>query len=256
MIRKEYRGNDLGHSKNVKYWVTRSQASIMGIIYLIKNLLNNKTYVGQTKCDLNKRWNGHKSSYERYIRDKNHGCSWALYGAIKKYGFDNFALINFKQIEDKYLDEYETKYIKILNTMVPNGYNIRTGGSTGKHCLESREKMRKSKLGDKNHNYGKPRSESFKKLISEKKSGENHHFFNKKLSEEHKQKLSISHKNNKNDMLPMYISYINERPAPHYSGEGYVVTIPGFKKHFTSKKLSIEQKLKMASDYASSIKHK
>ncbi len=228
----------------------------MGIIYLIKNLLNNKTYVGQTKHDLDKRWNEHKYSYARYINDKDHGCSWALYGAIKKYGFENFTIIKFKQIENKYLDECEIKYIKILNTLVPNGYNIRTGGSTGKHCLESREKMRQAKIGEKNHNYGKQKSEEFKKLMSEKKSGKNHHFFNKKLSEEHKQKLSESHRKNiKNDnQLQMYISYVKERPAPHYTGEGYTVNIPGFKKNFTSKKLSLEQKLKMANDYVKSIK--
>ena len=195
-------------------------------------------------------------SYAGYIKGKEHGCSWALYGAIKKYGLENFTLINFKQVEDKDLDDYERKYIKVFNTMVPNGYNIRTGGLSGKHCLESREKMKNSKLGEKNHNYGKPRSEEFKKLMSEKKSGENHHFFNKKLSEEHKEKLSASHKQRKDINLPMYISYIKERSAPHYTGEGYVVTIPGFKKHFTSKKLSLEQKFEMASDYVKSVKEK
>jgi hypothetical protein len=37
--------------------------------------------------------------------------------------------------------------------------------------------MRQSKLGDKNFNFGKPRSENFKKIMKEKKSGEKSSFF-------------------------------------------------------------------------------
>lgn len=225
----------------------------MGIIYIIKNAINSKLYIGQTSKSLETRWNSHLSSYRQYCNGSKHGSSWALYGAMKKYGKKNFFIKQIKNIDDEDLDEEEIKYIKIFNSMVPNGYNIRTGGSKGKHCAESREKMRQAKLGEKNHNYGKPRSDEFKAIMSAKKSGKNHHFWNKEFNEEHKEKISKSHKKEKNKDLPMYIGFIEARPK-YYQSDGYVVTYPGHKKHFTSKKLSLSEKLQMAKNYLEKVR--
>lgn len=172
---------------------------------------------------------------------------------MKKYSKENFVIKELKFVNnDDDLDGEEIKYIKIYNSVVPNGYNIRTGGSKGKHCVESREKMRQAKLGVKNHNYGKPRSEEFKALMSAKKSGVNHHFWNKELSEKHKEKLAKSHKKDENNHLPMYIGYMKARPK-YYQDEGYVVTYPKHRKHFTSKKYTLSEKLQMAKNYLDKI---
>jgi group I intron endonuclease len=224
----------------------------MGIIYIIRNLINNKSYIGQTKTSLNKRWSGHLSSYKQYCNNSKHGSSWALYGAMRKYSLYNLVINKLLVCNDDELDEYEIKYIKIFNSVVPNGYNIRTGGSNGKHCEESREKMRQAKLGSKNYNYGKSRSDEFKAIMKIKKSKENHHFWGKELSIEHKEKLAQSHKKGKGIGLQMYIAYIKARPK-HYQSEGYIVTYPGYKKHFTSKKFTLSQKLQMATEYLKSI---
>jgi group I intron endonuclease len=214
----------------------------MGIIYCI-TFPNNKKYIGQTIRTLEKRLDEHQ---------KNKECI-AVYSAIQKYGFQNIKTEILLIINDVYLDYYEKKFIKSYNTICPNGYNIRTGGSNGKHCEESRERMRLSKLGSKNPNYGKPRTCETKNKISNKKRGEKHHFYGKQLKNEHKIKLSQSFKKyDKN--LPMYISYVKERPEC-YCSAGYIVLYPNTKKkYFTSKKLTMEEKLLQATKYLEEIR--
>ena len=210
----------------------------MGIIYLIKNNIDNKCYIGQTIRTLKKRWSEHC---------KPNGCV-ALYNAILKYKPENFTITQLYEGSNDELDKQEKKYIIEYNSLCPNGYNIQSGGNSGKtHCEESRERMRQSKLGAKNYNYNKPRTDETKNRISEAKKGANHHFFGKELTHDHKLKLSLSHKK---DDLPMYIVHLNARPSS-YQAEGYaVINHPkGNKKYFTSKLLTIEEKLALASNY-------
>lgn len=219
----------------------------MGIIYIIRNIVNYKIYIGQTIHTLHSRWNSHLSAF----RNKDNSKSWALYGAFKKYGIDNFVIIRFKNCDDDKLDEIETHYIKVFGSMCPNGYNIRSGGKTGQHCEESREKMRQAKLGPNNPNFGKPRSEKFKQLMSVKKSGENHHYFGKNLDPVHLEKLSVAHKKDgPSEGLPMYMVYVKARPE-YYCSEGYaIVNHPTAKnKYFTSKSNTLEEKRILAQQY-------
>ena len=157
------------------------------------------------------------------------------------------------EIEDDQLDEYESKYIESLNTLEPNGYNVRTGGNVSKHSDESRERMRLSKIGELNHNYGKPRSDSTKNAISVAKSGEKHHFYGKTFSEEHKAKVALAHRKSHSE-LPMYMVYVKERPE-HYVSSGYaIMNHPSLKnKYFTSKRLSEDEKFKSAIEYLNSM---
>lgn len=211
----------------------------MGIIYCLTSP-SGKKYIGQTVRNLDKRFEEHCKINECRI----------LYNAIQKYGKDNFKKEIMMECENHLLDEYEIKFISQLNTVYPNGYNIRTGGKKGLHCDESREKMRQSKKGDKNFNFGKPRDEQTKLKISNSKKGEKHHFFGKKLSFEHKINLSKSHKK---DDLPMYLVKIKARPEA-YSSSGYVIINHPFlkTKYFTSKKFTDEEKYSMALNYLNS----
>lgn len=215
----------------------------MGYIYCITSP-SGKKYIGQTKRDYNKRFKEHCKLLGNCILLEN---------AISKYGKEKMTLEILQEIDDRLLDEQESKYITELNTIEPHGYNIRSGGSSSIHSEESRNRMRESKLGDKNPNYGKPRSDEAKYAISLSKSGENHHFFGIKLSEDHKVKLSQSHKKY-DKTLPMYVAYIKERPK-YYQSSGYVViNHPTLKtKYFTSKKYSEEDKLTQAIEYLNSI---
>jgi group I intron endonuclease len=210
----------------------------MGIIYLVTNKINNKSYVGQSTRPFEKRWKEHCT-----------GNDYSLLSlAIKKYSPENFEHTIVITCDNKELDDYETKYIKEYQTLCPNGYNIQSGGSKGRtHCKESCEKMRQAKLGDKNHNFNKPRTDVCKKNISLAKIGDKHHFYGKELSLEHKLNLSKAHKDNN---LPMYLVYLKARPSA-WQAEGYVVANhpKGKNKYFTSKVLPLEEKLKQATEY-------
>lgn len=208
----------------------------MGIVYCLTSP-NGKKYIGQTRRTLEKRIKEHCNRKE---------CT-ALYNALLKYGIDNFKVDILIICDEENLNYYEIKYIKEFNTLYPNGYNIKTGGINGKHCEKSKEKMRIAKTGDKNPNYGKPRCDNTKMLISERKKGENHHFYGKSLSYEHLLNLSKSHKNYN---LPMYVIRIKERPQCYQSSGYAILNHPQLKsKYFTSKKYTDSQKLEMALEY-------
>ena len=109
----------------------------MGYIYKIKNKIDNKTYIGQTTQDLESRWRNHRknSSNCRYLKS-----------AFKKYGVENFEFKLVCITFDNQLDDMEIKYIKQYNCLVPNGYNIRLGGNSGKHHEETKRKIAASLL--------------------------------------------------------------------------------------------------------------
>lgn len=211
----------------------------MGIIYCLESP-SGKKYIGQTIRSLEKRFKEHCKRTECII----------LFNAIQKYKPEHFKKEILLECNDDLLNEYEQYYIEHHKTLFPNGYNIRSGGSNGFHCDNSKQKMRESKLGIKNHNFGKPRSEITKERISIVNSGENHHFYNKRLSIEHKLNLS---KSLKSYDLPMYVIKVKARPE-HYCSSGYaIINHPVLKnKYFTSKKISDEVKLSMVLNYLNS----
>lgn len=86
-------------------------------IYLIKNTINDKMYVGQS-INTEERFKSHcKGNYDNSLID----------AAIQKYGKENFYYIILEeQIVD--YNEKEKYYIQALNTQTPFGYNIMCGG--------------------------------------------------------------------------------------------------------------------------------
>ena len=211
----------------------------MGYIYCIISP-SGKRYIGQTKRNPHRRFEEHCKSYS--------GCI-VLMNAIKKYGKSSMKLEILLQINDELLNEYEKRFIAYYNTLEPHGYNIRNGGHSGLFSDESKNRMRLSKLGEKNHNYGKSRSYDTKQAISLAKRGEKHHFYGKTLTTEHKLNLSVVRKKYDKE-LPIYIAYVKERPQ-YYQSSGYVViNHPTLKpKYFTSKKYTLEDKLQQAIEY-------
>lgn len=218
-----------------------------GIIYCIQSP-SGKKYIGQTRRRLEKRVEEHTKQYQKHES--------LIHKAICKYGIDACSIEVLKRCSIGDLDHWEQHFIKEMKTICPHGYNIRSGGSKHSgHCEASREKMRLSKLGEKNHNFGKPRSKETRQKISESKQDTKHHFFGKQLQDEHKIKAAISHRKRDCDKeLPMYLVYVKPRPK-NYTQEGYaVVNHPLLKnKYFTSKKLSLEEKLHLATQYLSSL---
>jgi len=87
------------------------------VIYCIKNKINSKIYIGQTRLSLKK-------------RIKQHLVAKSFIGkALRKYGvstFDISIIYNAKNLED--LNNKEIFYIKKYNSIGKNGYNLDSGG--------------------------------------------------------------------------------------------------------------------------------
>lgn len=103
--------------------MNNSYASPVGIIkkdiYIIKNDINTKVYIGQAKNTL-ERFKSHcKGDYDNSLIDK----------AIQKYGKEHFW---FEVIESQIgnYNEREKYWIKYYNSKTPFGYNILEGGNS------------------------------------------------------------------------------------------------------------------------------
>ena len=119
----------------------------MGWIYLIKNKVNGKEYIGQTtQKRVETRWNREKTD--------PHGI---LKPAFAKYGLENFSfetLMEFTEIANgsnwrDCLDAHEEWIIAERKTISPNGYNLKPGGDNHAVHEETKEKLRQANLGKK-----------------------------------------------------------------------------------------------------------
>ena len=175
-------------------------------IYLIKNNINQKIYVGKHSTN--------------NLDDGYMGSGKLIKKAIQKYGIENFSkeYLAFCDSEDtlNYLEKFYIKKYKAKDV----GYNLTDGGEglqnpnieirqkisasrkgkprfLGKsHSNNTKQKMSESHKGEKNPNFGKPRSEETKRKISAAKKGkhnnnkgENNPFYGKHHTEETKRKL-------------------------------------------------------------------
>jgi len=118
------------------------------IVYKITNQINGKIYVGLTTQKITNRFRSHV--YAAVNRPEDSHCK-ALSCAIRKYGESNF---NVEKIDEaltkKDLSDREIDWIKKLNCMSPNGYNLTTGGELGftrnKSSIDQMVKTRKENV--------------------------------------------------------------------------------------------------------------
>lgn len=90
-----------------------------GIIYLAKNTISNKCYVGQTTRTLEVR---KKEHLKHTIKN-----SYKFGSALRKYPESSWEWSILIEVSSKELDEYERYFIKDLNCF-KNGYNCNAGG--------------------------------------------------------------------------------------------------------------------------------
>ena len=120
-------------------------------------LPNGKMYIGQTHRELQDRIYEHirKSKIKTDIR-----YNYPFYRAIRKYGENNLIwdILDYAENQDE-LNEKEIFWISYYNTYIynknNNGYNQTIGGEGQNgliHTEESKEKIRKSELGENNSN--------------------------------------------------------------------------------------------------------
>jgi group I intron endonuclease len=128
-------------------------------VYLIRNTLDGKGYVGKTTTSLRRRVQAHIDA-----------CS-PIGRAIKAEGRKHFTIEPLESFMDKAaLDEAERAWIARLNTLEPNGYNVREGGAGGgKWCEAGKARIRGRKLSDEHRakisaaRKGKPANEGQRK---------------------------------------------------------------------------------------------
>lgn len=102
-----------------------------------------KRYIGQTRRCVSTRWREHVDD----ARDPKKDRCKALNNAIRKYGGASFEVLIVACCLPWLLDEYEAECIRRFDSAVPNGYNIKLGGSTGAHSEDTKIKIRAKLLG-------------------------------------------------------------------------------------------------------------
>ena len=152
------------------------------IVYKITCKINNKMYIGQTTETLKQRFSRHMG----YQKDEH---DTKFYRAVRKYGAENFYIEELDIAKNQTeLDEKELYWINKLDT-VNNGYNSKAvKGKCGGDTLSNHpnkeiisEKIRQSKLGDKNP-----------MRINGGLKGERNGMFGKRGKEHHNSKKCVS----------------------------------------------------------------
>lgn len=149
------------------------------VIYKIKNKINGKIYIGQTKFSIATRWTRHleKGSFCRLLKF-----------AIRKYGKENFeisVLCRCKSVEE--MNQRERSCIRLFNSMAPNGYNLTSGGGNRVVGEETRKRMSKSQTG-----IPKPQSKEHSANIAKSLTGKKLKLSTRiKMSESRSQKMMV-----------------------------------------------------------------
>jgi group I intron endonuclease len=113
-----------------------SRPTDYGDIYLIRNIITNKSYVGQVlhwiKCKqtfVQKGWKVRVRNHFSYATNngaKSHEHP-KLYSSIRKYGVKSFVAIKLETCTGVMLNERESWWIKVFDC-IEHGYNITHGG--------------------------------------------------------------------------------------------------------------------------------
>lgn len=121
----------------------------MAIIYLLRNKVNDKRYVGRTCKNIEIRWKEHVQASRTNVN-----CGMLIVQAIAKYGENEFERSVLEECENDVVGAREIFWINELGTHVSNGgYNLTFGGDGGmigfKASDETRAKMSRSQKGKK-----------------------------------------------------------------------------------------------------------
>lgn len=105
-----------------------------GCIYVIRNKINNKVYVGQTRAGLEARFNQHKAA-------ALNGSFCRIHCAIRKHGIENFYIEELEEVGIDQLDEREAYWVGKLDAF-EEGYNSTTTGQGPKMNVQTKRGSR------------------------------------------------------------------------------------------------------------------
>lgn len=127
-------------------------------IYMIRNKVNNKKYIGQTRSGFRIRYTKHVSGFKT-----GRGHTKKFVEDYEKYGSDNFEF-SILQIENDVtkLNDLEKEYITLYDS-VNNGYNTQDGGNTVYNDKEVKDVFRSNRIVTEE--FRKQRSEYMKNRI-------------------------------------------------------------------------------------------
>lgn len=119
-------------------------------IYVIKNSINGKVYVGKSKNCYSRL---HQHIYDIKTENRNYNENPHLLNAVKKYGIDNFECYLVEKIDsnieniEEILSEKELNWMKELNSLDPEiGYNLRFDSDGKCYCSEETSKKISERL--------------------------------------------------------------------------------------------------------------
>lgn len=152
------------------------------IVYKYTLKGTDKVYIGQTCMTIAQRAGSQGHRYKNCTK---------FYNAIQEFGWDNFECeILAENLTLEEANKLEDEYILKYNS-IENGFNKNRGGWNHLWTEGQRQQMRERNLGEKNPNYGKPRSEETKKKIGEANKIA---LLGRKHTQEELEKMSQSHK--------------------------------------------------------------
>lgn len=196
----------------------------MFYIYETKNLINNKTYIGQHKTN--------------NLKDNYMGSGILINRAFERYGINNFSKSILAITEKKEIaDILEKHFIALFREEGKAEYNIADGGQGGDLGEECRKRISEKLKGH-------PTSDLAKKKMSESAKKRKHRN-GYKLSEETKKKISEAHKGKKPKPLSEESRRkISEKLKGHFVSEE------------TKKKISDRTKIAMSLEVRKKISEK
>ena len=207
-------------------------------IYLIRNLINGKVYVGKSN-NIYKRIISHISNLNRANKKSENEH---LINSWIKYGKDKFCYCILEECSFESLSERELYWIEYYNSISREiGYNFRVDSSSGMIPLEStRKKYSEAQI----KRFSNP-NERLKQKISQEKFWNN----NKLAREEMSKKVSeakkkfIFYKLDENENILERFNSIEEiiSKNPHYKWQNIYSVCNGYKKRIYGYKWKKEQ---------------
>lgn len=93
----------------------------MALVYIARNRINDKCYIGKTSSTLKKRIKGH-------LDKTRSGSKTYFHNAVRKWGLDNFQWEVLEECSDALVDSIEKAWIGLYRAMGKVLYNLTDGG--------------------------------------------------------------------------------------------------------------------------------